>query len=84
MQSQQLITAFLTLPQLVAVAQDFTGGSLELEKEEVDYLLFLLRSYGQEVLSAGQCVHLGSVTMSKGLSGQVIVTMAATLTRAEN
>jgi hypothetical protein len=76
-----LIAASLTLPELVAVAEAFTGGRLELEKEDVDYLLLLLRLYGQEVLSAGQCVHFGSVTMSKGLSEQVIVTMAATFTR---
>jgi hypothetical protein len=68
------------LPELVAAAENFTGGSLVLTKAEYDYLLFLLQSYAQDILSIGQCVQLGSVTMSKSLSGQVIVTMASCLT----
>jgi len=68
-----LIADSLTLPELVAVADKFSIGTVDLTKEEADYLLLLLQSYAQDILGNGQRVQLGSITMTKSLRGQVLL-----------
>ncbi|MBA4049573.1 MAG: hypothetical protein C0464_01045 [Cyanobacteria bacterium DS2.008] len=68
-----MIADSLTLPELIAVVDKLSIGTVVLPKEEVDYLLFLLQSYAHEILGNGQRVQLGSVTMTKSLKGQVLI-----------
>ncbi|MFA7340415.1 MAG: hypothetical protein WC028_26775 [Candidatus Obscuribacterales bacterium] len=68
-----MIADSLTLPELVAVVDKFSIGTVALSKEEADYLLLLLQSYAHEILGNGQRVRLGSVTMTKSLRGQVLI-----------
>ncbi len=68
-----MIADSLTLPELVAVADKFSIGTVALSKEEADYLLLLLQSYAQDILGNGQRVQLGSVTMTKSLRWQVLL-----------
>lgn len=68
-----MIADSLTLPELVAVVDKFSIGTLALSNEEADYLLLLLQSYAQEILRNGQRVQLGSVTLTKSLRGQVLL-----------
>jgi hypothetical protein len=55
------------------VADKFSIGTVDLTKEEADYLLLLLQSYAQDILRNGQRVRLGSITMTKSLRGQVLL-----------
>ncbi len=68
-----MIADSLTLPELVAVVDKYSIGSVALSREEADYLLLLLQSYAHEILGDGQCVRLGSVTMTKSPRGQVLI-----------
>lgn len=74
-----MIADSLTLPELVAVIDEFSVGAVALSKEEADYLLLLLQSYAQEVLGNGQRIRLGSVTMTKSLGGLVLIRLVSCL-----
>lgn len=76
-----MIADSLTLPELVAVADKFSIGTVVLSKEEADYLLLLLQSYALDILGNGQRVWLGSITMTKSLRGQVLLGLVSSSAR---
>ncbi len=79
----QLVRPYMTLPELVALAETIATKPGILTKPEENLFSLLLQSYALEILEVGQSVNLGPVIISKTLNGQAeIVFRFATRTRA--
>ncbi len=77
-----VIRPFMTLPELVALAESFTQKPSILTKAEENLLLLLLQSFALELLEDGQSVNLGPVILAKSLNGDAdIVFKFASKTR---
>lgn len=68
-----MISAAMTLPELVAVANDYSSGFASLSQPEKEFLITLLKAYADDVLNRGQCIKLGIVVMTKTINGQTAV-----------
>lgn len=78
----QLVRPYMTLPELVDLAETIATKPGILTKPEENLFLLLLQSYALEILEVGQSVNLGPVIISKTMKGDAeVVFRFATRTR---